>query len=307
MVNNPLSSGSFNDANSMIVTVGHATDEENQTGCTVILFSQPALCAVDVRGGAPGTRETDLLQPGSLVQRVDAILLTGGSAFGLSAADGVMSYLSDQGRGFPTSVGPVPIVPAAVIFDLGIGNPIAPDASMGYVACEQATQIDAARWGSIGAGRGATVANITGKAIPGGIGMHRTTFENGSVTAIAVVNALGVVLKEPVSFLEEDPRLHLPSTAGTGNSRENTTLVVLLIDAPAGKDALIQSAISAHDGMARAIVPCHTPFDGDLVFSVALQPQSTTDRASLALCIAAELATESAIRNAVWSAKPFAS
>ena len=113
------------------VTIGHATDDDAQTGCTVLLFSVPALCAVDVRGGAPGTRETDVLQPGNLVQRADAILLTGGSAFGLAAADGVMSYLREQGRGFPTSAGPVPIVPAAEIFDLGVGNPVAPTMEMG--------------------------------------------------------------------------------------------------------------------------------------------------------------------------------
>ncbi len=302
MVNGPSTSASANDALSILVAVGHATDDENQTGCTAILFSQPALCAVDVRGGAPGTRETDLLQPGSLVQRVDAILLTGGSAFGLSAADGVMSYLRDQGRGFPTSAGPVPIVPAAVIFDLGIGNPVAPDASMGYVACEQATAIDAAQWGRVGAGRGATVANITGRPISGGISWHRIPFAGGSVTAIAVVNALGIVPRTAATLVAEDARSGLLSTVDSGHSHENTTLVVLLVDAPAGKDSMIQSAVSAHDGMARAIVPCHTPFDGDLVFSVALQShRADDDRASLALCVAAELATEAAIRNAVWS------
>src|SRR4051794_17662028 len=190
---NPAGTSSSSDASSILVSVGHATDDANQTGCTVILFSRPALCAIDVRGGAPGTRETDLLAPGSLVQRVDAILLTGGSAFGLSAADGVMSYLRDQGRGFPTSAGPVPIVPAAVIFDLGIGNPVAPDASMGYAACERAMTVDEADWGSVGAGRGAAVANITGNPIPGGIGWSRLPFAGGSVTAIAVVNALGIV------------------------------------------------------------------------------------------------------------------
>ena len=303
MVNTPSESASSRDATSILVTVGHATDEENQTGCTAILFSQPALCAVDVRGGAPGTRETDLLQPGSLVQRVDAILLTGGSAFGLSAADGVMSYLRDHGRGFQTSAGPVPIVPAAVIFDLGIGNPVAPNASMGYLACEQAMSINAAQWGSVGAGRGATIASITGKPVPGGIGWHQTNFAGGSVTAIAVVNALGIVPRTASSFSVDDTRESLLSTVAPGESRENTTLVVLLVDAPAGKDALIQSAVSAHDGMARAIVPCHTPFDGDLAFAVALQSQPAgDDRASLALCIAVELATEAAIRNAVWPA-----
>ena len=294
---------SSSEASSVLVTVGHATDDVNQTGCTAILFSQPALCAVDVRGGAPGTRETDLLHPGSLVQRVDAILLTGGSAFGLAAADGVMSYLRDQGRGFPTSAGPVPIVPAAVIFDLGVGNPVAPDSSMGYAACEQATALHAVRWGLVGAGRGASVANITGTPVPGGIGVHRTLFEKSSVTAIAVVNSLGVVPRTPASFPADDMRSGLLSAKPSDESRENTTLVVLLVDAPAGNDALIQTAVSAHDGMARAIVPCHTPFDGDLVFSVALQSQRNgDDRASLALCVASELATERAIRNAVWSA-----
>jgi len=300
---NTVGTAASNDASSIQVMIGHATDDANQTGCTAILFSQPALCAVDVRGGAPGTRETDLLQPGSLVQRVDAILLTGGSAFGLGAADGVMSYLRDQGRGFSTSAGPVPIVPAAVIFDLGVGNPVAPNVSMGYIACEQAIALHTAQWGSIGAGRGATVANITGSPVPGGIGMHRMTFEQGSVTAIAVVNAFGVVPRTAASFPVEDMRSNLLSAMDPGVLRENTTLVVLLVDAPAGKDALLQAAVSAHDGMARAIVPCHTPFDGDLVFSAGLHPQRNGDgRASLSLCVASELATERAIRNAVWLA-----
>jgi L-aminopeptidase/D-esterase-like protein len=282
------------------VTIGHATDDDAQTGCTVLLFSAPALCAVDVRGGAPGTRETDLLQPGSLVQRADAILLTGGSAFGLAAADGVMSFLREQGRGFPTSAGPVPIVPAAVIFDLGVGNPVAPSTQMGYVACADARPLASAQFGSIGAGRGASVANITGQPMPGGIGRGTASFKGGSVTAIAVVNALGVVPKSAGEAAGVDPRVNLLHERKTGESRENTTLVALLIDAPAGKDALIQCAVSAHDGMARAIIPCHTPFDGDLVFSVALRPDLPPSPPSLPLTVACELATEAAIRNAIW-------
>ena len=282
------------------VAIGHATDDDAQTGCTVLLFSAPALCAIDVRGGAPGTRETDLLQPGNLVQRADAILLTGGSAFGLAAADGVMTWLREQERGFPTSAGPVPIVPAAVIFDLGAVNPAAPTREMGYVACVEAIPIDSAHFGAIGAGRGASVAKITGEAMPGGVGRGTATFDGGSVNAIAVVNALGIVPNDLADAARIDPRMNLLRNQPTAEFRENTTLVALLVDAPASKDALIQCAISAHDGMARAIFPCHTPYDGDLVFSVALRPDLPSSPPSLPLTIASELATEAAIRNAIW-------
>lgn len=282
------------------LAVGHAACAGRPTGCTVVLCPQGAVAGAAVRGGAPGTRETDLLQPGNLVQRVDAILFTGGSAFGLAAADGVMTYLREQGRGFPTSAGPVPIVPAAVIFDLAVGNPIAPMAEMGYVACQDARPIESARYGSIGAGRGASVGKVTGQGMPGGVGLGTASFGGGSVTAIAVVNALGIVPRVPTEAARIDPRMDLLQISHTGESRENTTLVALLIDAPAGKDALIQCAVSAHDGMARAIIPCHTPFDGDLIFSVALRPDLPPSPPSLPLTIASELATEAAIRNAIW-------
>ena len=281
------------------VRLGHWTDDGAATGCTVIRFDAPARCVVDVRGGAPATRETALLAPGRLVRQVDAILLTGGSAFGLAAADGVMRALREDGRGVATSGGPVPIVPAAAIFDLVAGPPRHPDAEAGYAAVRAVTELSTARWGAIGAGRGATIDKITGTPRPGGIGLGVATWAEGWVRAIAVVNALGVVTTTEHPFLDPDPRLALLAPGTPTPDSGNTTLVVLLIDAPIAEDDLVRSAISAHDGMARAIVPCHTVFDGDIVFATALRPLAPRRAPTLALAAASELAVERAIRAAV--------
>ncbi|MGH2548146.1 MAG: P1 family peptidase, partial [Thermomicrobiales bacterium] len=263
------------------VTIGHATDEINRTGCTVIRFSEPAPCVVDVRGGAPGTRETDLLAPGKRVQRVDALVLSGGSAFGLATADGVMRRLKEEGRGFPTVAGPVPIVPTAVIYDLAIGNPVPPAPEMGYEAATSLDSIRDADWGAIGAGTGATFDKLVGNPQRGGIGSATIAYEGGSITAIAVVNAVGAIGADftSVERRERQQALLHPSThARTG---ENTTLVVVLVDGNVDHDGLHQVAVSAHDGMARAIVPCHTPFDGDLVFAATLRPDTSHTPISL--------------------------
>ncbi len=282
------------------VSLGHATDDVNLTGCTVVLLDSAVPCVVDVRGGGPGTRETDLLAPGRLVQRVDAIMLSGGSAFGLVTADGAMQYLLERNRGVPTAGGPVPIVPAAVIFDLAQGNPVRPTAEMGYVACASAGPIVDARWGAVGAGRGATTDKITGTPLPGGIGVGRETLAGGEIISVAVVNPLGVAGVEGDHRDIQRRQLAQPIDAPVG---ENTTLVVVLVDAPLGHDALRQIAVSAHDGMARAIVPCHTPFDGDLVFVAGLQEAPAVRVDNVSWCLATEIAVEAAIRHAITAAR----
>jgi L-aminopeptidase/D-esterase-like protein len=280
--------------------IGHATNYEAVTGCSVILFDQAVACVADVRGGAPGTRETDLLAPGKLVQRVDAIVLTGGSAFGLRVADGVMAELKERGRGFETPFGSVPIVPAAVIFDLGVGAPIAPTAEMGRAAMRSAVPLDRADWGAIGAGRGATTDKLTGIPLPGGIGYARIDVPGGSVSAVSVTNAVGIVrLDQEASAIQRQ----LLAAIAPSNPGENTTLVVVMTDLPLDRDALYRLAISAHDGMTRAIVPCHTVSDGDVVFAVALNEVPGSPPISPALSIAAEIAVESSIRNAVIAAR----
>ena len=283
------------------VSVGHWTDVEAQTGCTVVVFDRPVLAAVDVRGGAPGTRETDLLRPERLVRRVDAILLTGGSAFGLAAADGVVRWLAERGRGFATTAGPVPIVPAAVIYDLAVGAPTAPDGAAGYRACEAAGPVADSARGRVGAGTGATVAKATWRPTRGGVGIASL----GPVTAIVVVNAFGAVIDPgsgaPVGeAMEGDPRrLIVAGSDGGAPYGESSTLGVVLVAEPCDHAGLQRCAIAAHDGFARAIRPCHTPFDGDLVFAVGLTDGAPSPHQVLRLATAAELAVEQAIVDAV--------
>jgi L-aminopeptidase/D-esterase-like protein len=280
------------------VTVGHATDEINRTGCTVIRFSEPAVCVADVRGGAPGTRETDLLRPGKLVQRVDALVLTGGSAFGLSVADGVMKRLREEGRGFPTAAGPVPIVPAAVIFDLAVGNAVPPTPEMGYEAAASTSSLSGATWGRVGAGTGATFDKLTGNPLNGGVDLATVPYGEATITAIAVVNALGA-LSSHFSPEERFTRQQLLLTPRTPPQLgENTTLVAVLVNDDVDHDGLHQIAVSAHDAMARAILPCHTPFDGDIVFAVSLRPQAKSASVSVQTCVAVEVAVEQAIVHA---------
>ena len=283
-----------------VVTIGHATNHDARTGCSVIVFDQPVACVADVRGGAPGTRETDLLAAGRLVQRVDAILLTGGSAFGLAAADGVMAELAEGGRGFPTPFATVPIVPAAVIFDLGVGRPIAPDAAMGREAVRAAKPIADAQWGAIGAGCGATTDKFTGSPLPGGIGHATIQIEGHTLSAVAVVNAAGVVrLDRDATELQNE----LLQTSAPTNPGENTTLVAVITDLPIDRDALNRIAISAHDGMARAIVPCHTISDGDVVFAATLNETPGASFVSHRVSIATEIVVERSIRSAIRAAR----
>jgi L-aminopeptidase/D-esterase-like protein len=288
----------MDDVESSIATamIGHATNADARTGCSVILFDRAVACVADVRGGAPGTRETDLLASGRRVQRVDALLLTGGSAFGLAAADGVMAHLKAASRGFPTPFGPVPIVPAAVIFDLGVGTAIAPTAEMGRHAAEKAVALDDAEWGAVGAGTGATTDKLTGRPLAGGIGHATIAVNGGQVTAVSVVNPVGVVRFDDDASAIQQRLLSSNVPAGPG---ENTTLVVVITDLPVDRDALTRIAISAHDGMTRAIVPCHTIADGDVVFAVALNEVPNAVPLAASVSIATEIAVERSIRHGV--------
>lgn len=287
--------------------VGHWTDTDARTGCTVLLFDRSVLAAAEVRGGAPGSRELDALGAGRIGRRLDAILLTGGSAFGLAAADGVMHFLREHGRGFPTSAGRVPIVPAAVIYDLAIGSAIAPDAAAGYEACRAAVLLSDARFGQVGAGTGARFGAVSGASgiQEGGIGIGQQPSTAGAVTAIVVLNAFGSVPDDSAAA-STDPR-HLfitgPATDTTPSplEGENTTLVAVTVDTPCDHATLQNLCVAAHDALARRIVPSHTEVDGDIAFVVTLNEPTEerpplTSRLQLAMAVA--LAVEGAVLDA---------
>ncbi len=266
------------------IRVGHDTNLEAGTGCTVILCDTPAVGGVDVRGGAPATRETDLLHPLYMVQEVHAVVLTGGSAYGLDAASGVMRYLEEHNVGFNTGVARVPIVPAAAIFDLGFGSPhVRPDAAAGYHACIQATA-EATPQGNVGAGTGATVGKMLGPAflMKGGLGSASMRMDDGTlVAAIVVVNAVGDVIDPQTQHTIAGARnplggFILPNPFG------NTTIAVVATNASLSKEGVNKVAQMAHNGLAQAIRPAHTMFDGDTVFALSLGPrrQSPPDPAT---------------------------
>jgi L-aminopeptidase/D-esterase-like protein len=276
-----ISAGSICDVPGILV--GHATDERALTGCTVILCEAGAVGGVDVRGAAPGTRETDLLRPESTVERVNAILLTGGSAFGLDAAAGVMRFLEERGAGFPVRSTVVPIVPGAVIFDLGLGDHrVRPDAAMGLAACRGATAEPPAE-GSVGAGTGATVGKSVGlaRAMKGGIGTASIRVDGITVGALVVVNAYGDVVDEAGALLAGaqpvDPAVPSGRASDDGPSLgANTTIGVVATDLPLDKAGATRLAQAAHDGLARAVRPAHTAFDGDTFFALSSFPRSAT-------------------------------
>jgi len=298
------SAGSITDVQGL--RVGHAHDLQARTGCTVVLCeAEGAMAGVDVRGAAPGTRETDLLAPGNLVERVHAIVLTGGSVFGLDSACGVVRYLEERGVGFDTGVARVPIVPAAVIYDLAVGNAsLRPDSRMGYEACERAS-IDSVEEGQVGAGAGATVGKILGPTFSssGGVGTASIKLPSGvTVGALVVVNAFGDIIDHETGRILSGARAlkgrgwldtsraieqALPaqrsaeksSTPAPFSAIENTTLAVVATDGALTKAQAQRVAMMAHDGLARAIRPVHTMFDGDTVFALstgALQADVTT-------------------------------
>lgn len=265
------------------VKVGHAQDNVGLTGCTVVLLPPGSKGGVDVRGGAPGTRETDLLNPVNLVEEVHAFVLSGGSAFGLASSVGVVRYLEENGIGFDTGVARVPIVPGAVIFDLGIGDAAArPDAEMGYRACLDASE-DITRQGNVGAGMGAAVGMIFGSSGCTKSGLGTAYFEGGDlkVFALVVVNAFGDVVDERGEVIAgarapgggfactETCIENMLCAANEPPPLTNTTLGVIITNAVLSKSDANWVAQRAHNGFARAITPCHTKLDGDLVFAAA--------------------------------------
>ena len=286
------------------ITVGHATDATARTGCTVILCPAGATAGVDVRGAAPGTRETEALRPGRLVQKAHAVLLTGGSAFGLDAAGGVVQYLEEQNVGFPAGPVRVPIVPAAVIFDLGVGDAkVRPDREMGYQACLNATDEPVAM-GTIGAGTGATVGKAPGVTpSQGGVGSACKYLNSGLiVAAIVVVNALGNVVypetgeivaggKEKGSFVDITERL-LDADIVQGT---NTTIGAVATNATLTSAEVNRVAEMAHDGMARAIRPSHTMFDGDTLFALATGAHTGSSVNTIGI-LAAEVVAEAIVK-----------
>jgi L-aminopeptidase/D-esterase-like protein len=267
------------------IRVGHYTDARRPTGCTVIIFDEPAVTGVDVRGSAPGTRETDLLNPINTVQQVNAILLAGGSAFGLDAASGVMRYLEEHGIGFHVGHIVVPIVPAAILFDLNLGDSkIRPDAKSGYAACQAASAASVSE-GNVGAGAGATVGKLFGSqsAMKSGIGSASVRIGETDlrVGAIVAVNAVGDVLDAGTGETLAGARL--PDGSGFRNSAAailkgatvkaqpgaHTTIGVVATNAQLTKSEATKVAQMAHDGLARTINPVHSAMDGDTIFAAA--------------------------------------
>lgn len=301
--------------------VGHAQDLAAATGCTVVLTPQGAVCGVDQRGGAPGTRETDLLRPLHLVEKVHAVLLSGGSAFGLAAADGIMGWLEERGYGYDTGVARVPIVPAAVLFDLTVGRAdVRPDAAMGYTACEDAVKSRSQfHRGTIGAGTGATVGKILGPAhqMKGGLGTAVIELNPDLwVGALISVNCFGDVTHPEtghiiagVRKLPEDEfadtmyLLKRQMTVGF-TSPGNTVIGIVATNAALSKEAANKVAQMAHNGLARTIRPAHTMFDGDTIFALATA-QTGPAETNLIGAYAAE-ATAWAIIDAVQQATSLA-
>jgi L-aminopeptidase/D-esterase-like protein len=291
------------------VQVGHASTPDGASGCTVVLG--PFRGAVEVGGLATGTRELGVLTPGHLVPHVDAVLLTGGSAYGLAAADGVMAWLAGRGRGYRTGVAPVPIVPGAVVFDLAEGAD-RPGPAEGRAACEAASGQPVGT-GRVGAGTGATVGKLAGpaSASPGGVGSAAAASGAWTVGALAVVNALGNVLDGAGRIVagvrdgEGGFRAASPLVARGGGppplAGVNTTLGVVATDAPLDAPGLLRLARMAATALARRVDPVHTPFDGDVVFalSTAGEPRDVDAASTLALGVAARGALEEAITDAV--------
>lgn len=279
------------------IEVGHWTDSEAMTGCTVIRLPEPNVTAGEVRGAAPGTRETALLAPGMAVEQVDAILLAGGSAFGLAAADGVMSALEAEGRGVPTPAGFVPIVLGAVIFDLLSGDPsIRPEREAGAEAFEAATS-EPVQQGAVGAGTGATVSKWRALFNPSGLGSAAVDVDGVTVASLVVVNALGDVFSLEGDPLTGGPHaadpLALPPPVG-----ENTTLAVVATDASIGRAELTRLAVRAQDAFSACIRPAHTRFDGDTVFAVSCgDREKLVDDVAEGAFQATGLAIESALRS----------
>ena len=296
--------------------VGHWTDLEAATGCTVVLCPEGAVAGVDVRGGAPGTRETALLAPTCMVEQVHAILLSGGSAYGLAAADGVMRWLEEHGYGFDTDVALVPIVPAVILFDLPLGRAdVRPDDAAGYAACEAATDTPVEE-GCVGAGTGVTVGKVMGftQATKSGIGAASRTIGAGdgndgiTVAAVVAVNALGDVVDPTSGTIIAGARQ--PGTDDFIGSQQvmegalaqmaqawrggNTTIGVVATNASLTKAGATKVAQMAHDGLARTIRPVHTMHDGDTLFALS-RGEMPVDPGIIG-AVAADVVTEAVVR-----------
>lgn len=299
------------------IDVGHFTDTRRPTGCSVVIARAGAVAGVDVRGAAPGTRETDLLHPSNLVDRVHAIVLSGGSAWGLDTASGVMQWLEENNIGLNVGVGLVPIVPAAVLFDLPVGDfTIRPDARAGYQACVNASRNPPAQ-GNVGAGTGALVGKLfgLGRAMRGGIGTASVTVDGITVGALVACNAVGDVINPDTgqvlagartldgrSLLNSRVALlageaPLPLLPGT-----NTTIGVVATDALLTKPQAHRLAQVSHDGLARAINPVHTQFDGDTMFALGTGAAGRSASMLLLATLAAEV-TARAVVGAALAAK----
>lgn len=302
------------------LAVGHAIESARPTGCTVVLCPQGAVCGVDVRGAAPGTRETDLLRPDNLVDRVHAVLLAGGSAFGLDAASGVMRWLDERGHGFTVGPARVPIVPAAVLFDLWVGNPrIRPTAETGYAACEAARTEPPAQ-GNAGAGAGATVGKLFGieRAMKGGIGTASLRVGALTMGALVAVNAIGDVVDpatgrvvagsrsdDGTALRDTQAALLAGALPGRALAGMATTIGIVATDAELTKPQANKLATMAHDGLARCIRPVHTMTDGDTLFALATGGSGRRGEMTTLGAMAAE-AVQRAVLNAVRAATALA-
>ncbi len=264
------------------IKVGQVEDKEALTGCTVIICEEGAACGVDVRGGGPGTRETDLLDPVNMIQKVHAVVLSGGSAFGLESTCGVSEYLEEHGIGFDVGVAKVPIVVGAVLFDLAVGNPkVRPNKSMGYKACQKASTTQL-KQGNFGAGCGATVGKIKGMeyAMKGGIGSSSIVLPNGLVvSAMVAVNAFGDVYENgkviagtldnsKTNMLNSYELMKMGISKG-GFNIDNTTIGIVVTNGKLDKAQCKKVSQMAHNGYAKSIFPIHTPHDGDTIFTMA--------------------------------------
>jgi L-aminopeptidase/D-esterase-like protein len=294
--------------------VGHFTDPRRPTGCTVIITREGAVAGVDVRGAAPGTRETDLLHPSNLVDRVHAVLLAGGSAWGLDAASGVMQWLEENNIGLPVGYGLVPIVPAAVLFDLAVGDhKIRPDANAGYQSCVAASSAPPAQ-GNVGAGAGALVGKLSGlaRAMRGGIGTASITIDGITVGAIIACNAAGDIVNPATGAIiagarTADGKSRLNSRAallaGEGPKSvlagTNTTIGVIATDAILSKAQAHRLAVVAHDGLARSINPVHTMSDGDTLFALGTGKAGKTADMMLLCTLAAEVTARAVVQAAL--------
>jgi L-aminopeptidase/D-esterase-like protein len=282
------------------IRVGHHTDRTGITGCTVVLCPPGTVGSCDVKGGAPGTRETDAIRPGTVTPEVHAVVLSGGSAFGLAAADGVVRWLEERGVGFDTGVAWVPIVPAAILFDLAVGDRNArPDAAFGYAAASAATDGDVVE-GSVGAGTGATVAKHPDPTAgwKGGVGTAAVEEGEAVVAALTVVNAFGAVTEDdgtPIAA-NRNPEAEPATWPGA-----NTTLAVVATNATCTKERAQLVAQAGSEGISLAVRPSHTMFDGDIVFTLATgaieASQPTLERMAVR-------AVAESIRRAVRAAEP---